>query len=128
MPRWRLILGLVAGALMIVSSAAHSLLGWKQLKAALAEARTPDDLIQALGFGWQFAGVSMLAFGFIVMAVFRHRLQGAAVSLTPAMVIGTTYVVFGVGALAVSRFDPFFLVFVVPGVMALVASYARRER
>jgi len=128
MPRFRSILGLVAGATMILSSVAHSVVGWKQLKAALVQAQAPADLITALAMGWHFAGVAMLGFGFILMALFTHRLRGSAVSLRPAIVIGTIYVVYGAWALAESRLDPFFLVFLVPGALALIASIARRDR
>ena len=122
MPRVGSILGLVAGVLMIASSATHVLFGWNVLEGALVRAHTPDELVSALGLGWRFGGAAMLAFGFIVMALFIHRLKGAAVSLRPAIVIGLTYVFFGVWALVASHFDPFFLVFVVPGVMVLIAS------
>jgi len=122
MQRLRSILGLLAGAFMILSSAAHSLLGWKALSAALRQSQAPEDLITSLGIGWHFAGFAMLGFGCILVAVFVRRLRGAAVSPTPAIVIGVTYVAFSVWALAVGEFDPFFLVFLVPGLMALIAS------
>jgi hypothetical protein len=126
MTRFRSILGLVAGATMIASSAAHSLLGWKLLNAALEQAHADGELIKTLALGWHFAGAAMLAFGFIVMALFRHRLLGAAVSLKPAIVIGATYVIYGTWALTISGFDPFFLVFVVPGLAVLFASFGGR--
>ena len=111
---------------MIVSAAAHSLLGWKELKGALGSTQVPADLIQALGLGWHFAGVAMLAFGTIVVALFAQRLLGRTAPLMPANVIAAAYVAYGVGALLVTRFDPFFLVFVVPGIMLSIASVARR--
>ena len=128
MQRFRSILGLIAGAMLMLSSAAHSLLGWKLLKAELTKIQAPADLTTALALGWHFAGVAMLAFGFIVVALFTHRLRGSAVSLRPAIVIGTTYVVYGTWALVVSKLDPFFLVFVVPGALLLLASIARGDR
>jgi hypothetical protein len=127
MQRFRSILGWVAGAAMILSSAAHSLLGWKLLKAALQKVQADHELISTLALGWHFGGAAMLALGFIVVALFTHRLKGSTVSLRPAIVIGTTYVVYGLWALTVSGFDPFFLVFVVPGLMMLFASVGRRE-
>jgi hypothetical protein len=107
---------------MILSSAGHSLLGWKLLGAELTKANAGGELIQSLGLGWHFAGAAMLAFGLVVVAFFRARLKGAAGSVTPAIVIGATYVLYGGWAMAVSGFDPFFLVFVVPGLMVLFAS------
>jgi hypothetical protein len=127
MQRFRSIVGWVAGAAMIASSVMHSVLGWKFLKAGLRKARVDHELIRALAMGWHFAGAAMVAFGFIVVALFTHRLKGSTVSLRPAIVIGTTYVVYGAWALAVSGFDPFFSIFVVPGLMVLVASVGRRE-
>ena len=125
MDKARTILGLITGVLMAVSGAVHSLLGWKALSGALTAAQTPADLIQTLGFGWHFGGVAMLAFGCIVMVVFWKRLKAVPVSLMPAIVIGTTYVVFGLGAFVAAGFDPFFMIFVVPGLFVLIASFPR---
>jgi hypothetical protein len=69
-----------------------------------------------MGIGWHFAGVAMLTFGAMVVAAFIQVLRGRAVSLAPAMLIATVYLAFGAWALLVSG-DPFFLVFVVPGVL-----------
>ena len=128
MSRFRSILGLIAGAMMIVSSAAHSALGWKQLKAALAQSQAPADLIGSLGIGWQFAGIAMLAFGVILVVTFARRLKGAAVPMMPAIVIGATYLLFSAWALLVSAFDPFFSIFVVPGILTLIASVGAHDR
>jgi hypothetical protein len=127
MNRFRSILGLVAGVVMMLSAAMHSLLGWKQIKSELAPLHAPADLVRAIGTGWNFGGAAMLAFGFIVVALFAHRLKGSTVTLRPALVIGATYVAFGAAAMAVNDFDPFFLVFVIPGVMLLIASVGRRS-
>ena len=121
----RTVLGIVAGLVLVASSAAHSLLGWPQLRARLVGTNAPADLITGLAIGWHFAGVSMLAFGVIVLWTFVAW-RGRLVSLVPARVIGLLYVAFGAAALAVSGTDPFFLlVFVVPGLMLLAAAWGR---
>jgi hypothetical protein len=122
--RLRVVLGIVAGVILVGSSAAHSLLGWKRLGAALASAGAPPDLITGLGIGWHFAGVAMLTFGVIVIRLFAD-LRRRHVSLWPALIIAVVYLAFGVGALAVSDMNPFFLVFIVPGLMLLLASWGR---
>ena len=127
MSRWRLIVGMISGSLMLLSSAAHGVLGWKAMKAALEQAKAPDELIQALGMGWRFGGAAMFAFGCIVVASFSRRRAVIAVPPMPAIVIGATYVVFGAWALAASHFDPFFFIFVVPGVLLLLASLPTRQ-
>ena len=126
MQRLGSILGLSGGLVMIASSGAHSILGWKGLDAALRAALVPADLIEALSIGWRFGGVAMLAFGVIVIASFWRRMKGAPVSLFAATVVGATYLIFGGGALLVTKFDPFFTVFIAPGLLVLIGSYAAR--
>ena len=116
-------IGLISGVLLILSSAAHSLLGWQQLGRALAAAGTPADLITGLAIGWHFAGVAMLTFGCIVIATFLDMMRRRPVSLRPVALIAAAYLLFGVWALGVSDLNPFFLVFIVPGVMLAAVSW-----
>jgi hypothetical protein len=125
MPRVRPLLGIVAGLTMVVSFAAHSLLGWPALAAALTQAHAPADLIRGLAIGWHFAGASMLIFGAIVLYPFARPTHAGTMSPAPARLIATLYLVFGTGALTVSR-DPFFLVFIVPGLLLAAASFGGR--
>jgi hypothetical protein len=128
MSRVRNALGLLAGTILVASSAAHSLLGWPQLRERLAVTQAPPDLVTGLRIGWQFAGVAMLVFGGLVLALFADRLRGRPVSLRPALAIALVYVAFGLWAYLVSGRDPFFLVFIVPGLMLAVASWAPPSR
>jgi hypothetical protein len=120
MSRPRIALGIFVGALIVASSLAHSLLGWRDFGARLVATQAPDDLITGLKIGWHFAGVAMFTFGTVVIWTFENYLRGRPVSLRPAQIIGLVYLTFGLWALAVSRFDPFFFIFIVPG-LTLVA-------
>jgi hypothetical protein len=122
MTRVKDVLGAIAGAILVLSSGAHSFLGWPSLRTALVAAQTPEDLLRGLAIGWHFAGASMLAFGVIVLAIFAARLRGNDLATWPAAVVAVLYVAFGVAALVASNFELFFLIFVVPGVMLAVAS------
>ena len=119
----RVPIGLIAGVLLVLSSAAHSLLGWKQLGAALTAAGASADLITGLSIGWHFAGVAMLVFGCIVIATFVDVMRQRPVSLRPVACIAAAYLLFGVWALGVSGLNPFFLVFIIPGIMFAVVSW-----
>jgi F0F1-type ATP synthase membrane subunit c/vacuolar-type H+-ATPase subunit K len=44
----RLVLGFLAGAVLVASSFAHSILGWKAVQALLEQAKVPADLQQGL--------------------------------------------------------------------------------
>ena len=125
MSRVRTLLGFASGAILVLSSAAHSLLGWPQIAAALAKTNAPPDLVRGLAIGWHFGGVSMLLFGILVILLFAEARKGRPVSLRPALLIGGAYAVFGIGALAVSGVDPFFLVFIVPGLLLVAAALLR---
>ena len=122
MNRFSVALGVPAGAIMIASSAAHSLLGWPQLRASLARAQTPPDLITGIAVAWHFGGVAMFAFGSLVILLFVDVLRHRSVSFLPAWLIALLYTVFGCGALFVTG-NPFFLIFVVPGVLLAAASW-----
>lgn len=126
MNRTRSILGILAGVLMIASAVAHSLLGWPQLRAGLAQSQVPGDLVQGLAIGWHFGAAAMVTFAAIVLWVFFRRLQARAAPLAPPSIISAAYLAFGAGALAVTG-DPFFLVFIVPGLLLAAASFPRRD-
>jgi hypothetical protein len=122
MPRLRSALGLLSGVLLILSSAAHSLMGWPALHTQLAATTAPADLVTGLALGWHFGGAAQLAMGIVVLHIFLGRLRALARSRFPAQVIGAMYLAFGCYAWVIAR-NPFFIgVFVVPGILLLVAS------
>jgi len=125
MRKLRAVLGLVAGIIMVLSSAAHSLLGWKQFQSALGSLQAPPDLVLGLAIGWYFGGVAILTFGCIAIAVFASALRGRPVSFLPTALIALAYTAFGLWALVVSK-DPFFLIFIVPGLLLAFASLPAR--
>lgn len=121
MARGRAVLGLIAGGMLILSSAAHSLLGWPALRGQLAAVPVPADLLLGLQIGWQFGGLAMLVFGIVVVALFAKRFRGENAATGTAAVVAAAYLAFGCWALVASRFEPFFLVFIVPGILLALA-------
>ena len=122
MRRARAVLGIVAGVTLILSSAAHSLLGWKKMQMDLASVQAPSDLVLGVAVGWHFGGVAMLAFGCIVTSLFLKRLKGENVSSLPAFVVAVAYVGFGFWALRASHLNPFFFIFIAPGILLAIAA------
>jgi hypothetical protein len=121
MSKARDIVGVIAAALMLLSSAAHVLLGWKALSAELEAAHVQGELLLGLRIGWYFGGVAMLLLGIILLTLFAARLRGERRPLLPAAVVALGYLAFGGWALTVSG-NPFFMVFIVPGALLAVAS------
>ena len=122
MSRWRNALGISVGVILVLSSAAHSLLGWKALGDELAKTNAPADLITNLEIGWYWGGVAILTFGILVIVAFRDRMRNPLHSLRPTLILGVLYAAFGVWAIIRSA-SLFFLIFVVPGVLLIAASW-----
>ena len=123
MKRARLILGIVAGVMLLASSVAHTWLGWKSLAEQLARTNVSPALQSGLHIGWAFGGTAMVILGVIVIATFVGRLRGSKPPLLPVAVIAVVYMAFGAWAIAASGGDLFFLgVFVIPGAMLGIAA------
>lgn len=125
MKRWREALGLIAAAILFLSAGAHSFLGWKSLQPRIEAAGAPADLVTGLRIGWQFGGAAMLVFGIIAAWVSLQRLRGANVPAFPVVVIGVVYALYGAWALSLTG-EAFFAIFIVPGVLLLLASWPSR--
>jgi hypothetical protein len=68
----------------------------------------------------------MLVLGAIVVWLFAGRLRGQALSTLPALVIGAGYVAFGAWTLLTIDLSPFFfIVFLVPGILLVLAAAGR---
>ena len=127
MTRARDILGIIAAGMLILSSAAHSLLGWRAIHGELTTAQVPADLVVGLKIGWQFGGVAMLALGVILLALFLQRLRGGNAPLVPARVVALVYLAFGAWALVASGGKPFFFMFIVQGGLLAIAGFRGRQ-
>jgi hypothetical protein len=123
MNKARNILGAITGIILILSSGAHSLLGWKSMREQLVAANAPEDLITGLGIGWNFAGLAIFIFGCILLGVFIPRIRGLFSPLWPARLIGIAYTIAGLVAYKMSSNNFFMTVFVVPGVLIALASW-----
>ena len=126
MERWRFVVGMVGAALIVASGCAHTLVGWKVMRAGLVAAGAPLELVTGLGIGWIFGGVSMFGFGSIAIATILARRRGVASTRGPIVIIAIVYIVFGLGALVASRFDPFFLIFILPGLLLAMSVWPSR--
>ena len=126
MNRLRLVLGYLGGVLLVVSSAAHTLLGWRALSASLAQTQAPADVVTGLAIGWYFAGVAMFTFGCIVIWEMANVGRRGSLALWPVLLIGVMYAAFGVWARIVSNLNFFLLAFVIPGALLVMAAWPTR--
>ena len=127
MNKARNILGAITGIILILSSAAHSFLGWKSMRQQLVSFSAPRDLIMGLGIGWNFAGLAIFIFGCMLLGVFIPRIRGRMAPLWPARLISVAYTVAGFVAYKMSSNNFFITVFVVPGILIALASWGSDE-
>jgi hypothetical protein len=120
MPRWRANLVTAAGVILVLSSVAHTFLGWRDIAPRLAG--VDPKLVRGLEAGWYFGGISMLAFGLIAITIASEMRRGVTASLRTLLIVGASYTVFGLWALVTSGFDPFFFLFLGPGLMLLAGT------
>lgn len=108
----------IAGAFMIVSAAAHGAGGGPQVRAEMAAAGAPADLIAGVTAGWHFGTAAMAAFGIILLVAATRLRRGDRSGMVPALAVAACYLVFGFAAFLLSGFKPFFLMFVATGLLA----------
>ena len=116
------VLGLVAGAILLLSAFAHAILGWKAMSEQLAQTNAPPELVQGLHIGWVFGGPVMLVFGILSISTFFKRFRGEAASTFAPALISIAYLAFGTWAAVTTGGDPFFMIFIVPAVLLAIAS------
>jgi len=121
-------LAIIAAVILVLSSGAHSILGWPSLRARMASANVPAELVGGLGMGWHFAGLSMLVFGILVFWLLAQDRRSSVNVALPLQVIGGAYELFAVGCFAFLGWDPFLLTFLVPGTLLTVAAALMRRQ
>ncbi len=116
------VLGLIGGAILLLSAGAHSVLGWQAMSGELAKTNAPADLVQGLQVGWIFGGFVMVVLGAICINTFSKRFRGQPTSTFGPAIISVGYLAFGAWAAITTGGDPFFMIFVVPAVLLAIAS------
>lgn len=114
---------MLGGVLLAASGAIHSLVGWSAFSAEYVAKQGPGDLLAGLAVPWHFAGAAMVTFGCIVISTFFVLLRGGEASLLAVRWIALAYLAFGCWVFAAVARDPTALLFVVPGLLVLAASW-----
>jgi hypothetical protein len=107
-----------SAGILLLSSVAHGVLGWKAQAEALQQINASADLLGGLAAGWLFGSASMAAFGVILIGAARRLSRGDTAIATYVGPIAAAYLIYGVAAFVVLDFEPHFFVFIVPGLLA----------
>jgi hypothetical protein len=117
----------LGGALGVLLALPHAFLGWPPIADTLLAAGIDPDLVAGISVGWYFGSLSMVASGAVVLvastSIATHRWAFAAVLL-----VGLSYVVFGLAALLYRGAKPQFAVFLAVGAVMAIGAIAGRPR
>jgi len=117
----------IAGILLLLSSAAHAGLGWPAMQQELTKVPAPPDLMAAMAIGWYFGSAAMAAFGTIALTAGLGRVASGGRIFWASLVVGLAYGGFGL-ATYVIRHDSHFLGFVAIGLLAIAGSFNALRR
>lgn len=123
--RVRILLGLIGGVAMALSSGAHAFMGWPAQRLQLERLHAPAEVIRGLLVGWMFGGLAILVFGTIAALSFLQVLRGRTPHMRATLIIGFAYTGFGIWAWFLTR-EPFPLVFIVPGLLVLTGAAGQK--
>ena len=114
-------LAYVAGGLLVLSSGAHSFLGWSAMRPKMTAGHLPADLIDGIGMGWHFAGLAMLVLGLMVFWLLAVSRRGQTNVRVPLLLIGCAYLLYATGCAVAVGWDPFLMTFFLPGILLSIA-------
>ncbi|NJL28552.1 MAG: hypothetical protein HC897_12015 [Thermoanaerobaculia bacterium] len=113
----RILTGMVAGILLLASSAAHAFLGWPPFAKALAQLGADSDVTGGLQMGWMWGSATLFGCGLIVVFAAIGRWRGRPFDPVPSRIVAGCLLAFGIGAFLARDFNPHFLLFIVLGVL-----------
>ena len=123
--RMRAAAGLIGALLLLLSSAAHGIAGWRHMQGRLAELGAAADLQRGMQLGWQLGSVAMVVFGLITGWLCWQRWRGSSEGQVVLTVLVLGYGGYGLWALA-STGETGFVVFLIPAALIALAIPAPR--
>jgi hypothetical protein len=119
---------LVTGILLLLSGAAHALLGLPAVQGELEAANVADDVGRGIAIGWSYGSAAMLTFGVVVLTLWWKGRTGSVTVGAVALPISLLYLAFGAWAFAYSSLSPHFIGFMVLGALLGAACLGLRGR
>ena len=100
----------------------HGFVGVKPVRAAIAASTLPPETVRVLWLVWYFVSGCMLAFGLLLFWVWPALKAGSSSRSSVAFTIGVLYAITGIAAYLYSGGDPFWLLFLIQGVLVTGAT------
>jgi hypothetical protein len=105
----------------------HGFVGIRPVEAAVAASTLAPDVVRVIWIVWYFVSGCMLSFGILLFWAWPVLEAGSASRASAALIIGAFYTVTGVAAYLYSGRDPFWLLFVIQGVVVIGSTLVLRR-
>jgi hypothetical protein len=100
----------------------HGFLGVKPVRDALATVTLPADIMRVLWIVWYWVSGTMVVFGVLLFWAWPALKAGSSSRSAPPIIIGVLYVIAGAVCYTYTGRDPFWLLFLVQGILLLVTT------
>jgi len=97
----------------------HGFVGVQPVRAAVAASTLAPDVVRVIWIVWYFVSGCMVAFGTLLFWAWPAFKAGSSSRSSAALIIGAFYVITGIASYLYSGRDPFWLLFLILGVMVI---------
>jgi hypothetical protein len=109
----------LAAVVITLGAFGHGFVGVLPIREAIETSTLPPDVTQPIWIVWYFTSGSMIAFGLLLFWAWPALKNGASSRSVPAVIVGVLYLISGVASYVYSERDPFWLMFIVLGLLAI---------
>jgi len=113
----------LAAIVITLGSLGHGFLGVIPVRDAIQASTLPPDVTRTLWIVWYGTSLSMITYGLILFWAWPALRAGSSSRSAPAFIVGAFYLILGVGAYSYSGRDPFWIMFIVLGVLAISTTW-----
>ncbi|HKC51808.1 MAG TPA: hypothetical protein VKF60_13515 [Myxococcota bacterium] len=97
----------------------HGFVGVKPVRAAIEASALAPDIVRVIWVVWYFVSGCMIAFGLLLFWAWPALRAGTSSRSGVALIVGALYLVTGVASFQYTERDPFWLLFVIQGVIVI---------
>ncbi len=105
----------------------HGFLGVKGVEGPIAASTLPRDVVGVIWIVWYFVSGCMLAFGVILFWAWPTIRTGSYSRSGAALIVGVFYTITGAASYLYSGREPFWLLFLVQGIIVIGSTLALRD-
>ena len=117
----------LAAITITLGAIGHGFFGIKPVEAAVAASTLPADIVAVIWIVWYFVSGAMVVCGAILFWAWPAVKSGSTARSGAALIVGTFYSITGVACYLYSGREPFWLLFLLQGVMVVGTTVALRD-